>query len=1143
MTFEEVVDQAIAMLQRRGRVTYRLLKRQFSLDDESLEDLKEELIYGQQLAIDEDSRVLVWTGAAGQTSEQTSLSPSSVPRPNTRKDQPPKVAAAELRPPDAERRQITVMFCDLVGSTPLSQQLDPEELRDVVRAYQQTCADVVQRFDGHIAQLLGDALLVYFGWPQAHEDDAQRAVRTGLGMLDAMGTLNTRLEPEKSIRLAMRVGIHTGLVVVGEMGGGGYREQLALGDTPNIASRLQSLAGPDTVVISNATFRLIEGYFTCQALGAPPLKGVAAPMQVYQVVRESTAPTRFEMATARGLTPLVGREGEVALLLRRWEQVQEGEGQVVLLVGEAGIGKSRLTQTVRERVVAVPHTHVQYQCSPFYSNSAFYPFITQLEWAAQFEREEVAAQKLAKLEALLALATERVADVAPLFASLLSTPTDDRYPPLELSPQRQKELTIAALVEQLVGLSRQQPVFCLFEDMHWSDPTSLEVLDLLVSRVQEARVFVLITFRPEVAPRWDGHGHVTLHTLNRLSHRQSVALVERVTSGKALPPEVLEQIVVKTDGVPLFVEELTKTVLESGLLADKGDRYDLSGPLPPLAIPVTLQDSLMARLDRFAPVKAVAQIGAALGREFSYELLAAVVPMPARELEAALQQLVDAELLFRRGQPPEAHYIFKHALVQDAAYASLLRSHRQQLHTTIAEAIMTRFPETADTRPELLAHHYTEAGVSEKAVGYWHQAGQQASARSGYVEAIAHLRHGLEVLTTVPETTIRIQHELQLQRALGEAYTAIQGYASREAADAYTRARELCEQLGDSTQMAQVLFSQWGYYLVQGDLRRACALGEELLRLAQRLQAPALEVEAHWLWGSALSSLGDLVTGREHLDQDLPTSAPQQDSLRSSRDVTGTRISALCFVAWGLWCLGYPDQAQQRMDDTLHLAHDFAHPFLLAVIQGYTAVLYQFRGEVSTVLAHAEATVRLASEQGFAFWVAWGMTLRGWALALQDQEVDGIEQMRQGLAAYRATGAGFHLPWLLPLLIETYSKRGDTEAALALVAEGLNVVNKTGGHQWEAELYRLQGELLLHPNSADLQQAEACLQQALAVAHRQQAKSLELRAAMSLSRLWQRQNKYPLARGLLAPVYNWFTEGCDTADLRDAKALLQELES
>jgi predicted ATPase len=500
-------------------------------------------------------------------------------------------------------------------------------------------------------------------------------------------------------------------------------------------------------------------------------------------------------------------------------------------------------------------------------------------------------------------------------------------------------------------------------------------------------------------------------------------------------------------------------------------------------------------------------------------------------------------LLFRRGQPPEARYIFKHALVQDAAYASLLRSHRQQLHTIIAEVLVTRFPETAASQPELLAHHYTQAGLSEQAVGYWQHAGQQASARSGYVEAIAHLWRGLEVLTTLPETTVRLQHELQLQRALGEACSAIQGYASREVAAAYTRARELCQQLGDTTQLAQVLFALWGYYLVQGDLRTACALGEDLLRLAQRLHAPALEVEAHWLWGSALSGLGDLVAARAHLDQDLPALAPQQDSLRSSRDVTGTRIAGLIFVCWALWCQGYPEQARKRMHATLDLAHDFNHPLVLTFTQGYTALLYLFRREVPAAQAHAEATVRLASEQGFAFWVAWGTTVRGWALVAQGQEAEGIAQIEQGLAAYRATGAGFHLPWLLPLLIEAYGKRGETAAALTVVAEALALVDNTGGHQWEAELYRLKGELLLHQRVPEPPQAEVCLHHALEVARQQGAKLLELRVAMSLGRMWQRQNKHEQARELLASVYEWFTEGFDTADLKDAKALLADLEA
>ena len=674
MDFYEVLDQALDILQRRGRVAYRTLKLQFNLDDEQLAALKDELIHAQKLAADEDGRVLVWAGAGG-------ASPTPIqPTPQENHATPGALLSAVAYPPGAERRQLTVMFCDVVGSTALSSQLDPEDYREVIRAYQAACTEVVQRFEGYIAQHLGDGVLVYFGYPVAHEDDAQRAVRAGLGILDAIHALHARLAQDKGIDLAVRIGIHSGLVVVGEIGGGTRHERLALGETPNIAARLQSLATPGRLVLSEQTQRLVGGIFDYDDVTTHTLKGLTDAVRVYWVHGASAAESRFEAATAIGLTPLVGRDVEIDLLLRRWEQAREGEGQVVLLAGEAGIGKSRITQALRQRLSDEPHLRLRAQCLPYYSNSAFYPFIAHLERAMACERDAPPTEKLDALEALLARVGTPLEEVVPLLAALLSIPTGDRYAPLTMSPQRQKDKTVEALIDQVRDLAQQQPVLNIFEDVHWIDPTSLEALTRLIDRLQDMRVLLVITYRPEFTPVWRGFTHVTTHTLNRLSRRQVATMVQQIAGDRALPQEVLDQIVARTDGVPLFVEELTKTILESGLLRDDGARYTLAGPLPLLAIPDTLQGSLLARLDRLGPVKEVAQLGAVLGREFAYELLAAVSPLPDTELQAALHRLVQAELVFRRGQPPEATYLFKHALVQDAAYGSLLRSVRQELH-------------------------------------------------------------------------------------------------------------------------------------------------------------------------------------------------------------------------------------------------------------------------------------------------------------------------------------------------------------------------------------------------------------------------------------------------------------------------------
>ena len=706
-----------------------------------------------------------------------------------------------------------MLFCDLVDSTVLASQLDPEEWREVVRAYQRTCATVIQRYDGHIAQYLGDGLLVYFGYPQAHEDDAQRAVRAGLGMLEAMGRLHTRLAQEREVSLAVRLGIHTGQVVVGEIGGGAKHEQLALGETPNLAARLQGIAAPNTVVISATTLQLLGGFFACQALGSHLLKGIAQPLEVYQVQYESTARTRLEAAGSTGLTPLVGREPEVALLLEHWAQVKEGLGQVVLLSGEAGIGKSRLVEVLKEQVAAEPHAWLTpCQCSPYFQNTALHPMIDLLERVVlRFERDETHEQKLRKLEGFVVQYGLPLAETVSLFAALLSLPLGADYAPLTLSPEQRRQQTLQALLTILLTIAAQQPVLFIMEDLHWVDPSTLEFLTLLVDQGPTARILALFTYRPDFHPPWTGRSHLTQVTLNRLPRRQAAELTGRVAHSKALPPEVLEQVVAKTDGVPLFVEELTKMVLESGLLQEHEERYALTGPLPPLAIPTTLHDSLMARLDRLAAVKGLAQLGATLGREFTYALLQAVAPWDEETLRQGLQQLVAAEFLYQQGLPPQATYVFKHVLIQEAAYQSLLKSTRQRHHQHIAQVVEARFPTLCETQPEWLAQHYTAAGCTEQAVVYWQRAGEYASARSAHREAVSHVTTGIELLTTLPETPARTEQALTLHLALGAALQMAKGLAAPEVEQAYRQAHALCQQVGETPALVPVLFGLWRY--------------------------------------------------------------------------------------------------------------------------------------------------------------------------------------------------------------------------------------------------------------------------------------------------------------------------------------------
>jgi predicted ATPase/class 3 adenylate cyclase len=1123
MTFEEVLNEAVALLQRQGRVAYRVLKRQFDLEDDYLEDLKEAILYAHPQVRD-DGRGLLWSGDTSTAPASPSLQPAP---------QPTSLS------PDAERRQLTVLFCDLVDSTVLSRRLDPEYYREVVRAYQATCADIIQRFDGHIAQYLGDGLLVYFGYPRAHEDDAQRAVRTGLGILAALGTLNARLVQDKGVRLAMRVGIHTGLVVVGEMGSGGRHEHLALGDTPNLAARLQGLAAPGTVVISDATSRLVQGYFMCQDLGSHALKGIDTPVQVYQVLEESAAQSRLDVAGATGLTPLVGREGEVSLLRERWAQSTDGHGQVVLLSGEAGIGKSRLVHVLTKRVVDAGAPRLTLRCSPYHTNSALYPVIEHLQRVLHWHREAPPETRLTTLEQAVQGVRLPLAEVVPLVAALLSLPVPEQYYPLTLSPQRQKQQTQEALVAWLLAEEAQQPVLAIWEDLHWADPSTLELLGLLLDQVPTARLLLVLTARPEFRPPWAPRSYVTPLTLTRLTRHQIEEMVLRVTSGKPLPAAVVQQIIAKTDGIPLFVEELVKTILESGLVQEDTGHYVLTGPLPPLAIPATLQDALMARLDRLATVKEVAQLSAVLGREFAYEVLRAVAPLDEVTLQHGLTQLVEAELLYQRGILPQATYFFKHALVQDAAYQSLLRSTRQQHHQRIAQVLETQFPEIAHTQPELLAHHYTEAGLTEQAIPYWQRAGQHASDRSANVEAISHFSTGIELLKTLPETPEHTQEALALYIGLGTALQRAKGLTAPEAEHAYTQAYALCQQAGETPQLAQVLLGLWRYYNARAQLHTAREFGETLLCLAQRAHDPALAVLAHYALGATWFYLGALPTARQHLEEGIAGYTPDQRHTLTFRQ--DPWVTCHYYGAWTRWLLGYPEQALARVQEALALTHALAHPYSLANSWGYAAFVAQFRRDVPAVHEQAEAAVALSTEHGLPFWAPIGMSLCGWALAMQGQGEAGMAQVRQGIAAVRVTGAALFVPYLCTLLADVATHLGHLEDGVQALAEALTLVEQHEERWWEAEVCRLRGVLLLRQPGTSPAEAEAWLQRALDIARRQEAKSLELRAAMSLSRLWQQQGKRTEARELLAPIYGWFTEGFDTTDLQEAKALLDEL--
>jgi class 3 adenylate cyclase/predicted ATPase len=1038
-----------------------------------------------------------------------------------------------------ERRHLTVLFCDMVGSTELAVQLDPEELSGIVRRFQATCTSIITQNGGYIARFMGDGLLAYFGYPRAHEDDAERAARAGLDLVAKIGQL---LLPSGAA-LQVRVGIATGLVVIDALSSKTAQEQAVVGEAPNLAARLQSLASPNSVMIGESTKDLLGAGFVSKQAGPFVVKGFSQPITAFRITGEQALESRFDAKRSRRFMQLVGRQDELRQMLDSWSRAVAGEGQVLLLCGEPGIGKSRLSMALFDHIKE-PHIRLRYQCSPHHTRSPLYPVIMQLTSAARFQPADGPQVKLEKLEAMLAQAGQGSLANAELFAALLSIPTSGRYPEVDLTPTRRKDLTISALIKQLVDLAAKAPILCVFEDVHWIDPTTLELLNKAIDRIKAAQVLFLITFRPEFFPPWLDRPFVKMLRLDRLGRGQVETMIANITGRKELPDEIFEQIVSKTDGVPLFVEELTNTVLESGLLLDAGDRYVSQSPSLVLSIPVTLHDSLMARLDRLAQIKEVAQIGAALGREFPYRLLAAVATTTGTSLQSALAQFGSVDLILSRGEPPDATYIFKHALIQDAAYSSLTRIMRRQLHGRIANALTAYFPDMVETQPELMAHHLEQAGSIEPAIDYLRIAGQRAIERSANAEAIGHLEHARVLAQSIPADERQTAIRLGLEVILAQATIAARGYAAPETRETLLRARALLDYSTEPSQKFGVLYGLWACYYVGGDVVPQQKAATEFMAEAERHGDTAMLGLSNRTLGSTLISLGRFDAARQHLERARELYNPEHHaSLRYQygQDIGAT---ALCYLSWTLWHLGYVDQASKTATQAVKHAEGLNHPFTLAyTIAHARGMLDVFGRRPQEARSYAARVLELCNEHRFPFWAAGGQILDGWATACLGEPEKGLQQLRAGLAAWRMTGARLWLPIFIALEAEAQAKAGHPEAALQAIEQAI-ATSKETGEQWAvAEILRIKAHLLSQTRHAKAGGIEALLLDSIEIARRQQARCWELRTACDLARLWQQAGRNSEAINLLHSIYDQFTEGFDTADLQDARGLMDSLAS
>jgi class 3 adenylate cyclase/predicted ATPase len=1031
---------------------------------------------------------------------------------------------------EPEVRQITVMFCDLIGSTELSEKLDPEDLRTLIDAYRKVCGAAINRYDGQVASYAGDGVMAFFGWPRAHEDDAVRAVHAALAILSEITNI------PGPVTLSSRLGICSGRVVVGQTSGpGGSME--AVGETPNIAARLQTLAAPNTLLVSDSTQRLASGAFDFQDLGFRELKGITKPLRVYRVLSAKHSATRFEAAHVSSLCPLVGRSTELNLLLDRWQKIKEADGQVVLLSGIPGVGKSRLIHELKSNIQNEPHFLLNYQCSPYHSQSAFFPVIEQIEIATQLTAANTDADKFSKVKAYLSSLMDDPAESASLIARLLSISIEDQSGLSTLTPQQIKNRTVDKLLEMILSLSAKRPTLCIFEDVHWIDPSTLELLDLAISRIDRARILLVVSHRPEFRHTWSTRA--TVHSLTRLSRSEVTRMIKELLREGSLSQQILDQIIEKADGVPLFIEELTTSVIST----PKQNRQQINDsveptPLGAAKVPETLHDALMERLDRVAHGRRLAQVAAVIGREFSYDLLSAASRTDETDLHSALSQLEEADVIYRTGVSPSVRFAFKHVLLRDAVYNSLLRGKRREIHADIAAVLETHFHEAVENRPEILAYHYSQAGNNELAIRCWRESGRRALANSANVEAIGHFRNALQLLKALPDTPQRNKEEIEIQLALGIPLIAVQGYPAAETREAFSRARMLCLNLDSPPEYFQALFGLWGHSWMGGKNDDSLAMANEFLAKSREKSDSILSMVAHRVMGSTLLTIGEFENSRGHFEKSIELSKTGRRQSVYALYMVEPQVASLLLLSWDLWFLGYPDQSLARVSEALALARDFAQPYSIAFAHYMTSVVHLLRGDPARALESAERSLEMSREQRFSLYVLLSTISRGRALGELGRLQEAVTEIQTGIVEGRRTGVGFMLPMMYSWLADVHAQSGDNETAVSIVEQTLRDISDATGRSWEAELHRQRAGILLALNPSKITEAELYFKKAIEVARRQNSKSMELRAATSLAKLWRQHERIDEARELIEPIYCWFKEGAATADLQLARDFL-----